>query len=56
MKEQDDILKNAIESLKNEHVPEGPSKDLSDTTLTKLNNAAYQLPQEDFEKQPELTL
>ena len=51
MKEQDDILKNAIESLKNEHVPDGPSKDLTDTTLIKLNSIANQLQQEGFENQ-----
>ncbi|MHC4434055.1 MAG: hypothetical protein ACYS14_09230 [Planctomycetota bacterium] len=36
MKEDENILKKAIEALKNEHVPSGPPQELIDATVTKL--------------------
>jgi hypothetical protein len=51
MKEKDDILKKALEAIKQEQIHAGPSKDLADSTLKKLNQVSSQLPQEHFDKQ-----
>ena len=37
MKDKDNMIEKAVESLKQGEVPAGPSKDLTDTTLKKLN-------------------
>jgi hypothetical protein len=39
MKKNKDILAKAIEQLKNEHIPDGPSEELIEATVTKLNQA-----------------
>jgi tellurite resistance protein len=36
MKENEDILKRAVEALKSEQIPEGPPKKLTDATMAKL--------------------
>ena len=51
MKEKDDILKKAVDDMNPEQIPIGPSKELIDTTLKKLNGVSSQLPQEHFDKQ-----
>ncbi len=51
MKEKNDILNKAIESLKHEQIPDGPPKDLVDATLEKLNQVSNQFPEEQFDKQ-----
>jgi len=51
MKNKDDILNKAIESLKHEQIPAGPPKDLAETTLEKLSQDSNQLPEEQFDKQ-----
>ncbi len=51
MKEKDDILKKAVELLKQEQIPAWSPKDLADTTLEKLNQVASQLPEEQLDKQ-----
>lgn len=42
MKEDENILEKAIESLRNEQIPEGPSQELVDTTVTKLTEVQEQ--------------
>lgn len=42
MKEDENILKKAIEALKNENIPPGPPQELVDTTVTKLAEASEQ--------------
>ena len=55
MKEKDDILKKAIEEIKKEPVPKGPSKDLAEAALDKLNQVSSQLPEEHFDRQVEFS-
>jgi hypothetical protein len=42
MKENEDLLKKAVKTLKNEQVPPRPPQELTDATLVKLNKAASQ--------------
>lgn len=42
MKENEDILEKAVKALKNEHIPPGPSQELADATVAKLNEASGQ--------------
>lgn len=42
MKEDENILKKAVKSLKNRHVPPGPSDELAEATIQKLNNVSEQ--------------
>lgn len=51
MKEKDDILKKAVNDVKQTLIPNGPPKDLIDSTLDELNKAANELPEEQFDKQ-----
>ena len=51
MKEKDDILRKAIDTVKQEQIPAGPSKDLVDTTLQNINEVSSRIPEEDFDKQ-----
>ena len=51
MKEKDEILKKAIESMKLEQIPEGPSKDLVDSTVQNINEISSNVPEEHFDEQ-----
>ncbi len=51
MKEKDDILKKAIESIKQEQIPSGPSKDLTSATLQNMHEVSSTMPEEHFDKQ-----
>lgn len=42
MKENEDILENAVKALKNEQIPPGPPKELADATIEKLTRASEQ--------------
>ena len=51
MKENENNLEKAVEAIKNGQIPPGPSKDLADSTLTKLNQASEQSDKKDLTKQ-----
>jgi hypothetical protein len=51
MKEKEDILNKAIDDVKQTLIPNGPPKDLVDTTLEKLNHVSSQLKEEHIDKQ-----
>ncbi|MBN1974315.1 MAG: hypothetical protein JW787_11795 [Sedimentisphaerales bacterium] len=51
MKDKDDTLKKAVDTLKQEQIPAGPPKDLTETTLEKLNQASSLLPEEHYNRQ-----
>lgn len=42
MKENEDILENAVKALKNKQVPSGPPQELADATIEKLTRASEQ--------------
>jgi len=42
MKENEDILENAVKALKNEQIPPGPPQELADATIEKLTLASEQ--------------
>ena len=42
MKENEDILENAVKALKNEQIPPGPPQELADATIEKLTRASEQ--------------
>ncbi len=51
MKEDENILEKAIKALKNENVPSGPSQELTNVTIEKLNQVSEQPNTIEFEKQ-----
>jgi hypothetical protein len=51
MKENENNLEKAVEALKNGQIPSGPSKELADSTLTKLNQISEQSDEKDLAKQ-----
>lgn len=51
MKEDEKILEKAVKALKNENVPSGPSQELTDVTIKKLNQLSEQPNTIEFEKQ-----
>jgi hypothetical protein len=51
MKEDEKILEKAVKALKNEKVPSGPSKELTNVTVEKLNRISEQPNMIEFEKQ-----
>jgi len=51
MKENENNLEKAVKALKNSKVPHGPSKDLTDSTLTKLNQVSEQSDKKEWTKQ-----
>jgi hypothetical protein len=51
MIEKEDILKKAIDDVKQTLIPSGPPKELVDTTLEKLNHVSSQLKEEHIDKQ-----
>jgi len=51
MKENENNLENAVEALKNGQIPPGPSKDLADSTLAKLNQVSEQSDTKNSNKQ-----
>ncbi len=51
MKENENNLEKAVKALKNGQIPPGPSKELADSTLTKLNQVSEQSDKKDLAKQ-----
>ena len=51
MKNEDDILNKAVKAMKQEQIPVGPSENLAEETLERLNHVSSQLPQQQFDKQ-----
>ena len=51
MNEKEDFLNKAIGAVKNENIPNGPTQELSEITLEKLNEISKQLPDENIDKQ-----
>ena len=51
MKEEDKIIEKAVKALKNEKVPSGPSQELTNVTVEKLNRIFEQPDMIEFEKQ-----
>ena len=51
MKEDENILEKAVKSLKNQHVPPGPSDELAEATVKKLKNISEQPDTIEFNRQ-----
>jgi len=54
MKEDENILEKAVKSLKNQHVPPGPSDELAEATVKKLKNISEQPDTIEFNRQIQL--
>ena len=51
MEDKNEILNKAVNAIRNEQIPAGPSEDLTNAALEKLNEVSSQLPREQFDKQ-----
>ena len=55
MKEDENILEKAVKSLKNEQIPPGPSDELAEATIDKLNRASEQQNTIEFDPRVRIT-
>ena len=55
MKEDKDFLEKAVKSLKNEQIPPGPSDELADATIEKLNQVSEQPNTIEFDRRLRIT-
>ncbi len=49
MKEERDILKEAVNQIKGQAIPPGPPKELADATVSKLTEAAVRTPEHEYQ-------
>ncbi len=55
MKEDENILEKAVKSIKNEQIPPGPSNELAEATIEKLNRASEQPNTVEFDQRVRIT-